>query len=368
MNKCMKMRWVVWLGLIVTAAGCRDAVSTPSSRQATPEAAKGPLVVLDERRREVGEVDVQPRPYTFTITNGGDQPLQLEVVKKSCSCTEVQLPPAPIAPGQRGDVTLRWAPTPNQSGPVAVSADLATNDPQTPLLQLEVKAQANPLIRIAPESRAFVDFDQLQPGKPSERQVKVFSTRLSHFELQAKTTHPGLAVTTAPLAAESQVEGVRALSGYAVVVKTTDKLPGGYFSENLLLSVQAPGEAARTIEMPVYGENRSGKFTLGPQEVQFQKPKVTEPDTKIVRVHFLAAADDESVDIVKQEPAFLVCDPPHKRQPGDWEFKISLPANNAEAAKLQPDGFFAGRIVLQLKTAGTTQEAQVRVKWKPADH
>jgi hypothetical protein len=272
MKKCSQMCPAAWLGLILMAAGCRDA-APPTSRPPTAEAAKGPLVVLDERRREVGEVDAVPRSYTFTLTNEGNQPLQPEVEKKSCSCAEVQLPPAPIPPGQHGDVTLRWAPTPNQSGPVALSVDLHTNDPQTPLLQLEVKALANPLIRLSPENRAFVDFDQLQPGKSSERQVKVFSTRLAHFDLQARTSHPGLTVTTAPLAAESEVEGVRARSGYALVVKTTDKLPGGYFTENLLLTVQPPGESARTIEVPVYGESRSGKFTLGPQEVQFQKPR-----------------------------------------------------------------------------------------------
>ncbi len=343
--------------------GCHG--ETPPTSHPEEPVRIGPRLVASETRRDAGEVDfAQERAYAFPIGNDGDEPLLLSVVRRSCRCAGVDVPEG-VAPGQQAAVTIRWAPPAGSAGPVTLTVGLETNDPRAPSLDLEVKGQCNPVIRLAPENRSYVDFEQVQPGKPAERQLKVFSTKLPRFGLKAAASHPGLSVAVTPLEPEAVVEGLKLRSGYALAVRTTPQLPGGYFSESVLLTLEPPDEPARTVRLPVYGEVRSGVFSLGPHEVEFQKPKATDPDTKTVRVRFLEQADDEAVEVVQHEPAFLVVDPPQNRQPGQWEFKVSIPANNADAARFQPDRFFEGRVVLRLTTGGNTSEAQVRVKWKP---
>ena len=61
------------------------------------------------------------------------------------------------------------------------------------------------------------------------------------------------------------------------------------------------------------------------------------------------------------EPAFLRCDAPKQLKPGLWEFTVRLPADNADAAKHQPDGTFEGRILL--RTSQSKNSVPVKVKW-----
>lgn len=46
--------------------------------------------------------------YTFTFTNVGDQPLILNQVMASCGCTTPKYTKAPIAPGQKGEISVTY--------------------------------------------------------------------------------------------------------------------------------------------------------------------------------------------------------------------------------------------------------------------
>src|SRR5262245_47644598 len=207
------------------ALGC----SGPSEKTEPARAARqaridrvGPKLVVGETRFDHGEVDYS-RPYShaFSVTNTGDEPLRLTLERKSCKCTEVQIPADGIPPGGQGHVTLGWVPIPGQYGAYALAADLGSNDPQHPRLRLEVHGQLNPTVRIWPEDWAEVDFHQIQPGQVLERELKVFSTKLASFELQATASHPGLKVSTRPLAEGAQVGDHAVRSGYVVSLKTS---------------------------------------------------------------------------------------------------------------------------------------------------
>jgi hypothetical protein len=69
---------------------------------------------------------------------------------------------------------------------------------------------------------------------------------------------------------------------------------------------------------------------------------VREADSKKAHVQFIVPSDAETVR-VGSEPAFLKCDAPKRLKAGMWELTIHLPADNADAAKYQPDSFFEGR-------------------------
>src|SRR5579885_1642834 len=345
---------------LVALAGCTGE-STTARTETVPR--KGPQWQAAETTREVGEVDfAKTGEYAFAVKNVGDEPLTLKVVRKNCTCGEVVVPPE-IRPGEEGNVTIRWTPTPGKVGPCTLAADLETNDrgKNKQTLRLEVKGHVNPLIRVWPDDASYIDFDRIAVGQHGLRDIKVYSTKLDAFDLDVRASDPALLkITTTKLAPGTLVGDLRAASGYSVVLETTDKVPAGFFRLDLILKAKPPAEPERTLTLDVYGEVANGVVSITPHEVEFRKPKATDEDHKKVRVQFFIPSDKNRVEVVKVEPSFLKLDPPRKVG-SQWEFGLRIPPNNPEAAKYQADGFFEGKVVLRVPDNGKSLEVPVRV-------
>ena len=359
---------------LLLAAGCQPPAPTipvraqdqPDSVQTVASPTAAPHVVVRQPIYDAGDVDFgKLRNCPFIILNSGGQPLHLTVLRKSCLCADVVVP-AEIPPGKEDKVLLRWTPIAGKTGPYTFTIELQTNDPQSPSVQLQATGNVNPSIRVWPEDRSIVDFEQIRPGTATQRTLKVFSTKLDNFSLEATTTSSELKVTSTRLPANTLVDDIMTRCTYAVVLKPSDKLPPGYLRETLTLSVKVPGEDARSVVLLVYGEIANSVLQVTPQIVTFQKAKLADGDAMKVRVQFFVPNDGQQLRIAHCEPDFLTCDQPKRLpQAGLWEFIVRIPANNPAAMKLQPDGSFEGRIVL-----GTTNpEAQmiVRVNWSPPE-
>jgi hypothetical protein len=251
-------------------------------------------------------------------------------------------------------------------------AVLRTNDPQNNPLNLEIKGQINPQVRISPENWAYIDFDQLTAGKPTERILNVYSTRLNQFSLAAALRNgaepAAFVAEVKPLEPGSEVDGQKVKSGYSVVLRTVNNLPRGYLLRDLVLSITVPGETAREVILQVYGKVPNGIFTIHPEdEIQFTKKNLADGDEARVVVQFAVPKPDEKVEVVRCEPPFLVADAPRLAvagQPGRWIFTLRIPKNSAEAMKFQPDEFFEGAVYL--KVTGSDTDVSVRVKWVPS--
>lgn len=359
------LRWTVALLAGLALAGCKD--TTPPTAP-PPKPAAEPQGPLAEVKKRVAEVSIEDTAKTydfaFPFTNNGDQPLELKLVKKSCSCTVVEMPKEPIAPGKTANVVFHWSPLPTTTPFYVSAADVDTNDPNPKMrhVHLEMRARVDPIIRFWPRL-PYLDFLTLRPGQTGRMTLRVYSTKLPAFDLEA-TASPALAITKEKLPPGAPVEDVQALAGYELTLKTTDQLPPNYFRDDLVVTVKVPGqEAPQKFTLPVYALRETGAFTVIPSQIEFHKSLVTDADTKKVVVKFLAPSDNESVEVVKAEPAFLKTTAPVKVRPGEWRFEVALPADNPEAAKYQPDRFLEGRIVLKL--SGTPGEVPVRVKWEP---
>jgi hypothetical protein len=356
-----RQRWTVTLFAGLTLAGCQGSPTTAPPYKAPPEP-RGPIVEIKNKEIHTAIEDTaKTYDYPFAITNAGDQPLELKLTKKSCSCTEVEMPQGPIAPGKVGKVIFHWSPMPATPPTYSSTAEVQTNDPKTPHLRLQLKASVSALIRVSPPL-PYLDFLTVPTGTTGEIALKVFSTKLPDFELTASAS-PALAITTAKLAEGASVEDLRALSGYQLVVKTTDQLPTNYFRDDLVLTVKVPNQDPRKFTIPVYAMRENGAFSILPTQIEFSKPQITEADSKKVLVKFLTPSEQDSVAVVKVEPAFLTATTPARTATGEWRFEVKLPRNHPEAAKFQPDGFLEGRLVL--KISGAPSEVPVRIKWEP---
>ena len=69
--------------------------------------------------------------YVYEITNTGDQPLYIYSVEPECGCTAPEYTKEPIAPGQKGQVTLQFE-SKNFTGAISKNAVVVMNTEKSP--------------------------------------------------------------------------------------------------------------------------------------------------------------------------------------------------------------------------------------------
>ena len=71
--------------------------------------ASGPMISFEMETIDYGEITKGSDGFrTFTFENTGDAPLEIQGVRSSCGCTIPKKPEAPIAPGEKGEITVRY--------------------------------------------------------------------------------------------------------------------------------------------------------------------------------------------------------------------------------------------------------------------
>lgn len=102
-------------------------------------AAAGPQIKFETQKQDFGTVRQSDPQVTLTyeFTNTGDEPLVIISAKASCGCTRPHYPDAPIAPGEKGKITLKFNPR-NQFGEISKSVTVRTNDKKHKKLTLRL--------------------------------------------------------------------------------------------------------------------------------------------------------------------------------------------------------------------------------------
>ena len=108
----------------------------------------GPVTsyTVNEEIHDFGDVDNgSQNPFTFVITNTGDNPLVIEKAKGSCSCTVPKKPEDPIMPGETGEIEVTFKPKPSQAGKdiTQVVTITANTEPRDTKLKIKAKVQPN---------------------------------------------------------------------------------------------------------------------------------------------------------------------------------------------------------------------------------
>jgi hypothetical protein len=122
-------------GLLLLGAGLLLATTT-----APAEEANGPRIRVEPSSFDFGRV--LPRRTLrkeFRLRNLGDQPLIIGRISKSCGCTKATVEETTVEPGDSTPLWI-WLETRNASGPIEESVVLSSNDSQTPLLKLLLRA------------------------------------------------------------------------------------------------------------------------------------------------------------------------------------------------------------------------------------
>ena len=92
--------------------------------------------------------------HAFEIKNEGDKTLVITNVSPACGCTVAEFDKE-IAPGAIGTVRAT-VDTSTFDGPIAKSITVLTNDPNTPKMQLTVRAEVKPYVGIRPGYARYI--------------------------------------------------------------------------------------------------------------------------------------------------------------------------------------------------------------------
>ncbi len=101
-----------------------------------------PVMEFDKSEHDFGTIEQgTPQETIFSFTNTGNAPLIITDAKSTCGCTVPKKPDAPIAPGEKGELLVRF----NGSGQNQVTKTITvTANTEKGQELLRIKAFVNP--------------------------------------------------------------------------------------------------------------------------------------------------------------------------------------------------------------------------------
>ena len=108
------------------------------SPQVLSAQALGPMISFDTDTIDYGEITKgSDGVRTFTFENTGNAPLEIQGVRSSCGCTIPKKPEIPIAPGEKGEITVRYDT--NRVGVFRKTITVNTNVSSKAIIALKIK-------------------------------------------------------------------------------------------------------------------------------------------------------------------------------------------------------------------------------------
>jgi len=129
------------------------------------------LVVVPSRKIDLGTVceETKDREGIFELENRGERVIRILSTRSSCGCLNVRLDQAVIESGEAATLRIRTS-APYTPGPNRYFVFVSTDDPNTPLVTLEVKWTYMRSWRVRPD-RLVVE--NMEDGEVRERSVDV---------------------------------------------------------------------------------------------------------------------------------------------------------------------------------------------------
>ena len=98
----------------------------------------GPMISFDMETFDYGDITKgSDGVRTFVFENTGNAPLEIKAVRSSCGCTIPKKPEAPIAPGDKGEITVRYDT--NRVGVFRKTITVNTNVSSKAIIALKIR-------------------------------------------------------------------------------------------------------------------------------------------------------------------------------------------------------------------------------------
>ena len=100
--------------------------------------ASGPMINFEIETIDYGEISKgSDGVRTFVFENSGNAPLEIKAVRSSCGCTIPKKPEAPIAPGDKGEITVSYDT--NRVGVFRKTITVNTNVSSKAIIALKIR-------------------------------------------------------------------------------------------------------------------------------------------------------------------------------------------------------------------------------------
>lgn len=251
----------VWSPLSLDLPAEIDGVPSQSQAPKTTGPGAKPVAVMEEEEFDFDKLrnKTMDNVHVFKVRNEGNAPLELTGSSVSCTkCTFVDLKETTIAPGQTGEVVVRWNVDTFEEH-FRQSVKINTNDPDHQELRFVVTGK---VVRpLAVEPRKLV-LSSVHVGESAQGKVRLSAYFVDHLEITDEqftdeSTAQYFEVSTASMA-EDQL-GNRAKSGVEITVTAKPGLPVGSFSQTLTMKTNVPEEP--DVSIAISGEV-SGAVTI----------------------------------------------------------------------------------------------------------
>ena len=98
----------------------------------------GPMINFEIETIDYGEISKGSDGIrTFIFENTGNTPLEIQRVRSSCGCTNPKKPEVPIAPGDKGEITVKYDT--NRGGVFRKTITVNTNVSSKAIIALKIK-------------------------------------------------------------------------------------------------------------------------------------------------------------------------------------------------------------------------------------
>jgi len=125
--------------------------------------------------------------YEFSVCNTGEAPLVISDIKTDCRCLGAERPHAPIAPGGKGTIVLKYSLKEGQ-GPFKHEALVKSNDPSVPLVKLTAAGSTDARVQTNPRR---VYLGRIVPGQIKTARVCVHFTGDFPLEIRKVSCEEG---------------------------------------------------------------------------------------------------------------------------------------------------------------------------------
>lgn len=318
-------RFVAVMVLLLAVPVVSSAQDTPAGGPQVSPTSAGPVPVIevDQKIADMGVVAKGEKvKATFTIKNVGKAPLEISQVRPTCGCTVASFDKN-IPPGGTGSVVAE-VDTSAFNGPISKAVLVFSNDPETPQINLAVKAEVRAFIEVLP--RSLLRFNVLQ-GEPATEKVILASAEIATFKILATEVSGGAYdIKFRELAENERIESKQG-SQWEVKVTIPANAPEGMLNHKIVVKTDAP--KAPEVTLNVSGLVRP-IVQIVPAEVNFGTiPSDAPVGRNVILINNRSGAELQLTKAEVDDPAFATEVIP--LQAGQrYQVAVSLPAGVAK--------------------------------------
>lgn len=356
---------VALTGLASTALGMQPAspqvVVPPKPVAPAVAPSAGAKITFNQLTHEFGVISDEKEVETkFRFTNSGTSELEIANLQGSCGCTVPALEKKKYAPGESGEITVRYNPH-NRRGKQSTNVTVTTNSADSPQVVLSVKSEVKPTVMTEPQ---VATLGQVQRGAEGKTTLMITSRKL---DLEVTQITPNDAKVNAKVGQkiETTLEGEKVVQ-YPVEISLASGAAVGQVQTQCVVRTNDP---ARTLNFMVLGEV-VGQVKVEPQRVTLGGLSPGQEINTSIRI---TARDGSNLEVASatEAPALMPTPSNPQGSPGATMFNIKVVKDTTTTPAAwvvtltgkAPSGqvsTFRGDIVLKTNMAG---EEEVKVPY-----